>query len=189
MELKSREYCTVPQRDLLQKKLDKLTQRTEKAIDRLLNVPDSMLELAERKVREYQEETNQLKAEIATLDLQSSDLEQPQEIWEAQKDEFLQIDERLTYTDNEHGGMFPQKMRRVRAKVEKARFACFLQDRGLQVTFYWRPVETSPQRIRHQARKTLYQVDRARVNSRVAVENPINTEENEDKARAGGAYQ
>lgn len=189
LELQRQEIPENPQRDILQKKLDKLLQLIEVATDRWLKAPESMMEAAERKVREYQEEAKRLEDQIAVLDLKECDLERLQSEWQAKKEEFLLIDERVTFSDNENGGMFPQRMRRVRAKIEKDRFAQFLTDLGFRVSFYWQPIQTNPKRVRHQSRKTIYRVDRAKVNSRVLPPNSKNAGKYKGSTGLGGSYQ
>lgn len=188
-ELQRQEAPTQPQRDILQKKLDKLNKMIAVATDRWLKAPEAMLDAAERKVREYQEEACRLKDQISTFDLQESDLQLLQSEWEAKKDEFLQIDELVTSTDSVNGGLFPQRMRRVRAKVEKDRLAHFLNDLGFRVSFFWQPVESNPKRIRHKVRQTIYRVDRAKVYSRVLPKKSKNPGKNEGRLEVGGSYQ
>ena len=155
------------------------------ATDRWFKAPDDLAKVAERKLRQYKDEAKELEARIESLALMQTDLETAQEKWERVKEELFEINELITYTDNEHGGMFPQRTRRVRAKVEKERLSSFLRDIGFRVYFYWRPMVSDPKRVRHKTRKTSYVVDRARIESKIVPPKKRHSDGDEE----GGSYQ
>jgi len=155
------------QADELRKRLVKLDKLIDAATDRWFKAPDDLADVAERKLRQYKDEAKELEAKIETLALVQTDVETAQGEWERLKEEYFEIDELITYTDNEHGGMFPQRSRRVRAKIEKERLSTFLRDIGFRIYFYWRPMVSNPNRVRHKTRKTSYVVDRAKIESKI----------------------
>ncbi|WP_417386820.1 recombinase family protein [Gimesia sp.] len=169
----------------LRKRLSELDKLIDTATHRWFKAPEDLADVAERKLRQYKDEAKNLEDQIEALLLKQTDIETLQREWKKRKEEFFEIDERITTTDCQQGGMFPQRMKRVRAKIEKNRLSVFLREIGFRVYFYWKPIVSNPKRVRHKSRKTNYVVDRAKIESKINA--PTNQRSSVDQE--GGSYQ
>lgn len=178
---------TKPERELLQRKLDLARELVDTATDRWLKAAPDLMDAAERRVRAYKEEADRLEDELRLLDLKNSDLEQAKTEWELEKSEVFEIDELVCRTvTGGKGGMFPERMSRVRIKAERKRLSAFLQDLHFRMFVYWKPMVSDPKRVRHERRKTTYVVDRAKIEARIV---PPKKNGSTESGPAGGAEQ